>query len=80
MKTSGFGLLNQSPEDLPPSDYEPAVAHVVFANAHEPDEAARAAARNPECSCRPAVIQFLVVLMPVDLLPVIPVKRRLDQP
>jgi hypothetical protein len=59
---------------------EAIIPAVVSANVHPPNEAALPAACNRRYTDFKAAIEFLIVLIAGNLLPVHPVRRRLDEP
>jgi hypothetical protein len=73
-------LLDEVPEDLPGSNHKLVTPEVIPVDVHQPDEPAPLAARNCKYSGKPVAVELLVVLLASDLLPVLPVRRRFDEP
>jgi hypothetical protein len=73
-------LLDEVPEDLTRRNVEAVTPEVIHADIHEPDEPALLAARNRKCAGKPVAVQLLVVLLAGNLLPVLPVRRSLNEP
>jgi hypothetical protein len=77
----GMGrLLKEVPEDLPRRNHKLVTPEVIPADVHQPDESELLAARNRKCAGKPVAVELLVVLLAGDLLPVLPIRRRFDEP
>jgi hypothetical protein len=80
MGERGFCLLDEGPEELPRRNAKAVVPVVIPADLHEPDEAALLAVRDGESASKLRAVELLLVLLAGNLPPVLPVRRRLDEP
>jgi hypothetical protein len=77
----GIGSLrDEAPEDLPRGDHKAVIPGVIFADVYQPDETAFPATRNLKCGSKQFTVEVFVVLLAGDLLLVLPVRQRLDEP
>jgi hypothetical protein len=74
------GILDEGPEDLPRRNANLVTPVVIPFDVDQPDAAALLAARNRKCVGKPLAVELFVVLLAGDLSPVLPVRRRLDEP